>query len=181
MTSLEKYLENPNKCLHCGKPILPQEGQRLSDVKKKKFCSHSCSASYNNSKRSNTKDESNYCPICGKPKTKKAEICSDCYNQSRSISNKTLGYYINNNKYLTTKCSDIRTNARKVLENSNRIKLCSCCKDERFNSILEVHHIKGILEFSKDTLISEINSLDNLVYLCPNCHALLEKGLISLE
>ena len=47
--------------------------------------------------------------------------------------------------------------------------------------ILEVHHLKGILQFDEDTLIKEINSEDNLVWLCPNHHAMLEKGLIKLD
>ena len=41
--------------------------------------------------------------------------------------------------------------------------------------------IKLITDFDEHTKISEINSLDNLVWLCPNHHAMLEKGLIKLE
>lgn len=33
----------------------------------------------------------------------------------------------------------------------------------------------------EDTLIKEINNENNLVWLCPNHHIMLEKGLISLE
>lgn len=53
--------------------------------------------------------------------------------------------------------------------------------DHEFDAILEVHHLKGILEFDEDTLIKEINNENNLVWLCPNHHIMLEKGLISLE
>ena len=49
-----------------------------------------------------------------------------------------------------------------------------------YYEILEVHHIKGILQFDQNTLISEINKISNLVWLCPNCHAMLEKGLLTL-
>lgn len=69
-----------------------------------------------------------------------------------------------------------RTNARRVLESSEREKVC-----HEFDAILEVHHLKGILEFDEDTLIKEINNENNLVWLCPNHHIMLEKGLISLE
>lgn len=37
------------------------------------------------------------------------------------------------------------------------------------------------LKFDEDTLIKEINNENNLVWLCPNHHIMLEKGLISLE
>ena len=36
------------KCLNCNKEIVPREGQRLADVKRKKFCNSSCAATYNN-------------------------------------------------------------------------------------------------------------------------------------
>lgn len=80
-----------------------------------------------------------------------------------------------------TKCQEIRTNARRVLESSEREKVCQYCHNHEFDAILEVHHLKGILEFDEDTLIKEINNENNLVWLCPNHHIMLEKGLISLE
>ena len=82
---------------------------------------------------------------------------------------------------LSSKCQEIRTNARKVLESSEREKVCQYCHNHEFDAILEVHHLKGILEFDEDTLIKEINNENNLVWLCPNHHIMLEKGLISLE
>lgn len=84
-------------------------------------------------------------------------------------------------KYLSSKCQEIRTNARRVLESSEREKVCQYCHNHEFDAILEVHHLKGILEFDEDTLIKEINNENNLVWLCPNHHIMLEKGLISLE
>lgn len=49
--SLKLYYKNPNHCLQCGKVIEVADNQRLSDVKRKKFCSHSCAASFNNKER----------------------------------------------------------------------------------------------------------------------------------
>lgn len=46
-----EYLLNPNKCKFCGNIILIKDGQRPSEVKKKKFCNSSCSSKYNNNKR----------------------------------------------------------------------------------------------------------------------------------
>ena len=53
---LKQYNENPNKCLFCGNAILAKENEKIHLVKKKKFCSKSCSAKYNNAHR----DESVY-------------------------------------------------------------------------------------------------------------------------
>ena len=148
--SLKLYYENPNHCKECGKVIEVLDNQRVADVRKKQFCSHSCAASYNN--RGRIKHDEN-----------------------------KIGYYTSGQKYLSSKCQEIRTNARRVLESSEREKVCQYCHNHEFDAILEVHHLKGILEFDEDTLIKEINNENNLVWLCPNHHIMLEKGLISLE
>lgn len=49
--SLKLYYENPNHCKECGKVIEVLDNQRITDVRKKQFCSHSCAASYNNRSR----------------------------------------------------------------------------------------------------------------------------------
>jgi hypothetical protein len=56
---LKQYNENPNKCLFCGNDILAKENERIYEVKKRKFCSKSCSAKYNNAHR----DENYYIKI----------------------------------------------------------------------------------------------------------------------
>ena len=46
--ALENYYTQPNYCKNCGVLILVRPKDQPCDVKKKKFCSKSCSASYNN-------------------------------------------------------------------------------------------------------------------------------------
>ena len=41
-----------------------------------------------------------------------------------------------------------------------------CCYDKH----VEVCHIKPIGSFDGNTKISKINSYNNLILLCPNCH-----------
>lgn len=45
---IDEYNKNPNLCLFCGNPILAPYDKKLRETKIKKFCSHSCSAKYNN-------------------------------------------------------------------------------------------------------------------------------------
>ena len=54
---------------------------------------------------------------------------------------------------------------------------CAVCG---YKTYVEVCHIKPIKEFEKTAKIKEINSKDNLVYLCPNHHKELDLGLIKL-
>lgn len=45
---IEEYNKNPKLCLCCGKPIFAPYDKKLQETKRKKFCSKSCSAKYNN-------------------------------------------------------------------------------------------------------------------------------------
>lgn len=68
----------------------------------------------------------------------------------------------------------IRSDARKVLRGRKRI--CAHCG---FDEVVEVCHLKAIKDFSEDDIVFEINSPDNLAFLCPNCHAKLDTGKIK--
>ena len=124
----------------------------------------------------------NECPICGNLKYYTSILCSNCQNKQRqqNIKNKTLRYFVGDKKYLSSKCTEIRKDAKRTLIESNIEKVCAYCKNHEYDEILEVHHLKGILEHDLDTTINEINALENLVWLCPNHHTMLEKGLITL-
>lgn len=182
-------------CENCGKEKRISKGDFNKSKSKKFFCDRSCAASYSNKTRTinngiiwkydnNGKSKKGYnkCPICGELKYYRSKLCKKCSDKERSlIKERTLGSYIEGHKYLTTKCGDIRRDARRTLEESQIDKVCAYCQNHDFDEILEVHHIKGILEFDNETTINEINSISNLVWLCPNHHIMLEKGLISLD
>lgn len=184
------------KCKYCGKEFKIL----LSDYNRSKtkhfFCCQSHSASYTNRYRNNDKKMKdvvwkggkhkkgyNACPRCGKLKSYTAELCRKCCIELKheKIKLKTLGYYIDGHKYLTIKCSEIRKDARRTIENSNKVKHCCFCgNNHEFDEILDVHHIKGILKFPSSATIGEINNIDNLMWVCPSHHKMLEKGLITL-
>jgi predicted restriction endonuclease len=63
--------------------------------------------------------------------------------------------------------SMIQKDARRVYKLSNKPKKCICCG---YNKHFEVAHIKAVSEFEDNTPISEINSENNLIALCPNHH-----------
>ena len=185
----KEYYENPNICKHCGEVIVIKNERCWSEIKQKQFCNKSCANSFNN--KGNIKNKTgingiiydelkNICPKCGNKKSSKAELCLNCRNELTNTQNKTLGFYIKDKQYLSSKCQQIRYDARREIENSNKEKVCAYCNNHEFDEILEVHHIKGILEFSEETLIKDINNIDNLIWLCPNHHTMLEKGLIKL-
>ena len=178
------------KCSNCGKEKEITIGEYNKNKNKVFFCNHSCSATFNNKKRSqksgiewiNKNIGYDTCPECGNKKFYTSELCQKCANKKkRLVGEKTLGHYIDGKKYLATKCNEIRRDARRAIEEFDIEKVCAYCKKHEFDDILEVHHIKGILEHDSKTLIKEINSKENLIWLCPNHHKMLEKGLITLE
>lgn len=178
-------------CKECGKEYYIDKCEYDKKIRNGSefFCSKSCSAKYNNRKypkREKTSTEEK-CPICGEKKSRCSAMCNDCRKKEKTnfVRSKELGYYIGYEKkytYVTRRCTEIRKDARKFMdENKDVEKVCAYCHNHEFDDILEVHHIKGITEFEPHTLISEINSKENLVWLCPNHHKMVEKGLIDLN
>ena len=56
---------------------------------------------------------------------------------------------------------------QKALKSLNRV--CARCGYDEYVEILQVHHIDG----NRDN-----NNINNLIILCPNCHALCTKGIL---
>lgn len=178
-------------CKECGKEyeIDKYTYDRKIEEGSEFFCSRSCSAKYNNKnfpKRKKT-SATDICPVCGGKKSSASGVCNKCRQEERSkfIMSQELGYYIGYDKkypYVTRKCSEIRREARRIMDNdTTREKVCEYCHNHEFDEVLEVHHLKGITKFDVHTKVSEINDKSNLIWLCPNHHRMLERGLIKLE
>lgn len=157
-------------CAECGKKYEISEYEYNKKMKEGTlfFCSRSCSAKCNNRKF----------PKRAKLPKKEKEV------KVPATRDFELGHYIGydgKKTYLTHKCSQIRRDARRFMEKfSKQEKVCCYCHNHEFDDILEVHHLKGILEFDPHTKIKDINNDDNLVWLCPNHHTMLEKGMIHI-
>ena len=111
---------------------------------------------------------------CGKVKRKNSAKCKDCHNKVKHI---TLDEAIK--KYSKHGASNhynyIRARARlKIKENQS-------CQNCGYSKHIEVCHIKPISMFTEDSLIEDINSDSNLLFLCPNCHWEFDNKLLKLE
>lgn len=161
------------KCLYCK-----------SETSNPKFCSKSCSAKYNNVTFPKRKIISRKCKECGKPipisrdkngKVKRKFLCDSCNPNIidwNTITKKEMKLRRNYQAY-----SAIRELARKIYRKSDKPKECIICG---YSIYYEVCHKKAISSFSDETTISEINSLDNLIALCPNHHYELDNSLLFL-
>lgn len=63
--------------------------------------------------------------------------------------------------------SRISKDAIKTCAEARVPKICSRCN---FSLHVEVCHVKSVSSFPKDTLLSVVNDINNLIVLCPNCH-----------
>jgi len=169
----EEYYKNPKPCKQCSRPI-------LYDRQKNDFCSRSCSAKYNNIKRSKNIDEVSGRYIGGKSKErdfdyiKKEYFCVFCGNKLNK----------NNFKYCSSKCQSLfrQMEISKKIESGENVtnsalrkylmlkhdSKCQKCgwgmKNPTSGTVcLDMHHVDGD---------ANNNVLSNVEILCPNCHSL---------
>lgn len=173
----EEYFKNPKRCKQCNNIIPYLKRIRYS------FCNSTCSAIYNNTRRdpaSKNRNSENYCKVCGK--RCRSSNCGLCrYHWNEFILSErgklTKGELVNRNYASKNIYQLIRVHAKALMKLWKIPKSCFVCG---YNKHVEVCHIKSIGEFSEITTLSEINSRDNLKYLCPNHHWELDnEGLVK--
>ena len=153
---------NMTTCLHCG-----------IETTNPKFCSKSCSAIYTNKhfpKRKTTRKCTKCENTVANYRTTLCEQHLEDYKNSVDYKNLTIGEYREmqsvKGKHPSWLHSHIRNFARSWLKEL-KDKSCAFCG---YDKHVELAHIKGISKFEDKALLSEINSKDNVIQLCPNCH-----------
>lgn len=94
-----------------------------------------------------------------------------------SLENKTKGELFKNHKNWQSARSAIQKNARKIFFDSTKKYECAICG---YTNHVEVAHIKAVSEFDDDDTIEVINSIDNLIALCPNHHWEYDNGILKI-
>jgi 5-methylcytosine-specific restriction endonuclease McrA len=112
---------------------------------------------------------------CGQIKMKKSTYCQSCSVDTRVKYHTMADIRHYGTKYgQSASFNIIRGRARNSVE-------ISSCQNCGYSKHVEVCHIKPIHSFSDDTLIDDINRLDNLLFLCPNCHWEFDRGLLEMN
>jgi HNH endonuclease len=157
-------------CVNCGK-----------ETNNPKFCNKSCSAIWTNTHHKKKKLLDKFCTVCGE-KIKRltfkdhSHLCDKHRDSWRFNDNIPLKEIIYINHHKSSAFALVRSRARTIAKYLKMNKCTICGYDKH----IEICHIKPISEFSKNSLVSEINSQDNLVALCPNHHWEFDSGLITL-
>lgn len=180
-------------CEKCGKEFFEdwRKYRRPDYIKKHplKFCSRNCANSHTQTEEQNQKRRKKLtrrvrgkCSICGVDLFGyKINKCRKCYRLSlMNISReRTIKEVASKHEDIKRKhiYQPIRNDARKILNKLLIEKKCSICG---YSKHVEVCHKKGISEFDENSTLKEVNEVDNLVYLCPNHHWELDKGMLRI-
>jgi len=153
------------RCLYCKKEIAIKK----REDSRKKFCNLSCSAFFNNQKRSKLSEEQRKKiseALKLKYKSDNPPKRNSPEEQSKLIGKLTKNKYKGNSIQSILDAS-LRT-ACKIIK---RMKLpCSRCSWNE--STCDIHHING-------RKINDPHNHKNLCILCPNCHRLAHNNLIN--
>lgn len=166
-------METP--CLYC---------QKLTT--NPKYCSRSCAARHTNTlhpKRITNKK----CVICNKPtESYRRNRCPEHYKEyknstANSYRTRTLEEYFQKeslkNLHKSSKNVHIRALARSWFKHLAKLPCAKC----GYNKHVELCHVKPISSFPKDALLGDVNSENNIIQLCPNCHWEFDNNLLHLN
>ena len=153
------------KFLNCG-----------NETKNPKYCSSSCAAKFNNRVHPKRKRQHYFCKACGTETGYRRNYCKDCDpTKPKDFTSVTVAEIRSRARYQAN--AWIRKLARRVYNNSDKPPCCAICG---YSKHFEVCHVRPIQDFPGDTPMSEVNALENLIALCPNCHWELDHGILSL-
>jgi hypothetical protein len=192
---VKEYYKNPEICKNCHKIIEVKDYDSVAVTRKKKFCCLSCVSTYSNLHRPK-KVLKDYkvanCQSCGTEITWKRcpngnfspkKYCDECLGERmrevwsmNEIANKTKGEIKAQARNKQLWRTYFTSHSHRVYFASNVGDKCEICG---YPHHVVVCHVKPIASFPDEAKVSEINSVVNLVGLCPNCHWELDHGLLE--
>lgn len=121
----------------------------------------------------------NCCGICGSKINHRSSKCYSCYIKliNEDMNEQTIEDVEYTRYHKSSAYSKIRTRARSLASKLGWSKCANCNYDKH----IEICHITPISDFPKETKIKVVNSIDNLIPLCPNCHWEFDHGVLNLE
>jgi len=166
-------------CDCCGK--LASKTKRDYNKSQHHFCSMLCYSKFKTGKsrvqKSRKQLKQYLCKTCGIligngfKDSKGRKLCDNCpkntgknYVDWSKVSVKDFKVRFKTNHQYHAR---VRSLARNLYKQSKLPKLCTKCG---YSLHYEVCHIKSVKDFDDSQMISDINSPDNLLALCPNCH-----------
>lgn len=147
-------------CEECGKAIC----KKASEIARTRhnFCSRRCSVTFRN-RVSPRQPKLHKCLGCKVFIRSGYSYCNSCATRNKDY---TIAEVVYNQHHKSSAFAFIRTRARAIARKLNWTTCIQC----GYSKHVEIAHKMPISSFSKDTKLSIVNSPDNLIPLCPNCH-----------
>jgi hypothetical protein len=139
------------------------------------FCSRSCAAKRNNVLAPKRR-LSGQCRVCSCPVPRRNKYCSEHRPDTRLDRSRPIGAVADRSDHSACRHARLRQDARRVYLRAFPARCIQCGYDKH----IEVCHRRPLTSFPLDTPISVVNSLENLLGLCPNCHWEFDHGLLQL-
>lgn len=134
-----------------------------------KYCSRSCAAKQNNKVPKRRRDPQKWCECGRQLRRKTSGKCTVCDPVDPISSQMTLGEVrqrrIDRGRRANDMYIDVRNHARNMVKDLPRS--CFICG---YDKMVHLAHVKDIYTYPDEATLGEINSLDNLTFLCPNHH-----------
>tara|TARA_Y100000356_G_scaffold127862_1_gene127174 strand:- start:367 stop:870 length:504 start_codon:yes stop_codon:yes gene_type:complete len=156
-------------CLNCN-----IEFEKTTSAAKRSpnhFCCRSCACSYNNSK-SPKRSKQGKCKKCEIPINTSHTYCKKCWEEHPMSGSdwmndeSTLEQIMYHRHHKSSAFGLVRHRARAI---AKKLGWNSCCKCG-YSKHIEIAHIKPVSSFPLNTKLKIVNSVDNIIPLCPNCH-----------
>jgi 5-methylcytosine-specific restriction endonuclease McrA len=159
----DRYYQSPTLCKSCGGIIDLIPGKKVAETRDRKFCNN-CFGNWVWNKDGQKRLRENTCPVCGVVIARTSKTCVK--HQTRKVSvigSVTKGELFSKRKNWQSARTAIRNHAKQIFTPS----VCTFCGYDKY---VEICHIKPVSSFPDSATLDEINSPDNLLGLCPNCH-----------
>lgn len=184
--------DNVSLCLFCKQPF--KVAYRLSPKRRErmKFCSKAC-VSRRNWQEGVLARKEYRCEGCNvilpRERSKKTgelkrrrRFCGQCLLVRKSkgvlFGHRTKAELFSIRANWQSARGAIQRHARDMLVRSDQPLACVVCG---YSKYVEVAHVKSVSSFSGESTLDEINSVSNLVALCPNHHWEFDNGVLELN
>lgn len=163
-------------CAECGLLVSRKPSEITRNESGRVFCTGSCSATYLNRMSPKKARKLAQCKGCGTEIRVQRRLCKECQS-ARQIGQLTVGELREKHGTNALARRAIASNARYRFLKVNPKPACAVCG---YSVHVETAHRKDVADFDAAALVSDVNSLDNLVGLCPNHHWEFDRGLLKV-
>jgi len=210
VASQRSHIKNNSSCTVCAKMFHRTKSEISKSKSQNIFCSSSCAAKFNNKGLQRNPPKTKTCSLCLQTFTKnkikiRSKYCEACCtkpkpkpkfrnNEFNILKDKDIKLKITtqkrNNptikeclehisiigKHPSWKSSYVRAHNNSINKDLKKLPCQKC----GYSKHIELCHIKAVSSFGEEAYINDINSPDNILVLCRNCHWEFDHKLLAL-